>query len=94
MVGTWVTEYEEYWLHEVNSLNSEYKEIVADYPNAAPVMEQVHKVLCDSQPGRMYTIKCRERRRVENIMDSAEQDRRQICDTLKGKLLFNALYDT
>jgi hypothetical protein len=82
--------------NEVNSLNSEYKETVADYPDAAPVMEQVHKVLCDSQPGRMYTIKCRERRRVEKHSGvcRAEQDRRQICDTLKGKLLFNAFYDT
>jgi len=47
MAGTQATEYEQYWLHEVNSLHSEYKEIVAKYPDAAPVMEQVHKVLCD-----------------------------------------------
>jgi hypothetical protein len=47
MAGAQVTEYEQYWLHEVNSLHSEYKDIVAKYPDAAPLMEKVHKVLCD-----------------------------------------------
>jgi hypothetical protein len=40
-----VTDYEEYRLHEVNSLQSKYKETVEEYSDAAPVMEQVHKVL-------------------------------------------------
>jgi hypothetical protein len=50
MAGTQVTEYEQYWLHEVNALHSEYKD---KYPDAAPVMENVHEVLCDivSIPG-------------------------------------------
>jgi hypothetical protein len=43
--GTRVTDCEEYWLHQVNSLQSEYKETVAEHLDAAPVMEQVHKVL-------------------------------------------------
>jgi len=29
-----------------------------------------------------------------SIVESAEQDRRQLCDILKGKLLFSALYGT
>jgi hypothetical protein len=95
MAGAQVTEYEQYWLHEVNSLHSEYKDIVAKYPDAAPVMEKVHKVLCDivsvagctpANVGRGDEWK--------SIVESAEQDRRQLCDSLKGNLMFSALYGT
>jgi hypothetical protein len=90
MAGTQITEYEQYWLHEVNSLHSEYKEIVAEYPDAAPVMEKVHKVsLAGCTPSKVG-----EGEEWKSIVESAEQDRRQVCDTLEGKLLFSALCGT
>jgi hypothetical protein len=76
-------------------LHSEYKDIVAKYPDAAPIMEKVHKVLCDivsiagCTPANVGRGK-----EWESIVESAEQDRRQLCDSLKGKLLFSALYGT
>jgi hypothetical protein len=95
MAGAQVTEYEQYWLHEVNSLHSEYKDIVAKYPDAAPVMGKVHKVLCDivSIAGCTPTNVGRGAE-WKHIVESAEQDRSQLCDSLKGKLLFSALYGT
>jgi hypothetical protein len=95
MAGVPVAAYEEFWLHEVNSLQSEYKDIIAEHPDAAQVMEQVHKVLGD--------IVCLAGCAPANVgmgdqwaavVKSAEQDRRQLCNTLKGKLLFSALYGT
>jgi hypothetical protein len=95
MAGTQVTEYEQYWLHEVNSLHSEYKGIVAKYPDAAPVMEKVHKVLCDIVRIASYTpANVGRGEEWKSIVESAEQDRRQLCDSLKVKLLFSALYGT
>jgi hypothetical protein len=95
MAGIPVTAYEEFWLHEVNSLQSEYKDIVAEHPDAAHVMEQVHKVLGDivclagCAPATVGMSK-----QWAAVVKSAEQDRRQLCNALKGKLLFSALYGT
>jgi hypothetical protein len=94
MAGTRVTEYELYWLHEVNPFHSEYKEIVAEYQDAAPVIEQVHKICDIVSLAGCITSNVGKGEEWKSIVESAEQDRRQLCDTLRGKFLFSALYGT
>jgi hypothetical protein len=47
MPGDNSSKWEQYWLHQYNSLRSDYKAIVGKYPEAENVMQQVHNVLGD-----------------------------------------------
>jgi hypothetical protein len=42
-----VTAHERYWLQEVKNLQASYKSIVAQYPDADDVLQQVYRVLGD-----------------------------------------------
>jgi hypothetical protein len=42
-----VTAYEQFGLQEVKNLQASYKSMVAKYPDAANVLQQVYKVLGD-----------------------------------------------
>jgi hypothetical protein len=41
------TAHERYWLQEVKSLQASYRGIVAQYPDAVDVLQQVYRVLGD-----------------------------------------------
>jgi hypothetical protein len=87
--------YEQFWLREYNSLQSEYKDIVTKCPDADKVLREVYKVMGDivslagCTPANIGT--CSEWSR---IVDSAKESRIGLCKCLKGKSLFSALYGT
>jgi hypothetical protein len=95
MPGDNSSKWGQYWLHQYNSLRTEYKAIVGKYPESEDVMQQVYDVLGDivslagctpSHVGESEAWKA--------IVDHAEQDKQNLCKVLQGKRLFSALYGT
>jgi hypothetical protein len=86
MASAQIPTYEQFWLREYNSLQSEYKVIVNKYPDADKVLREVYKVLGDivslaeCTPSNIGT--CSEWSR---IVDSAMESRIGLCKCLKGK---------
>jgi hypothetical protein len=80
--------YEQFWLREYNSLQSEYKDIINKYPDADKVLGDIVS-LAGCTPSNIGT--CSEWSR---IVDSAKESRIGLCKCLKGKSLFSALYGT
>jgi hypothetical protein len=87
--------FEQFWLHDYNSLQSEYKDLVQEHSEADSVIQEVDKVLGDivsltgctpASVGESATFK--------EVIENAKQDRINLCNALKGKGLFSALYDT
>jgi hypothetical protein len=95
MASAQIPAYEQFWLHEYNSLQSEYKDIINKYPDADKVLREVYKVLGDivslagCTPSNIGT--CSEWSRT---VDSAKESRIGLCNCLKGKRIFSALYGT
>jgi hypothetical protein len=91
--NTEVPAYEQFWLQEFNSLQSEYKDIVAKYPEANIVLKQVYKVLGDIVSlARCSPASVGTGTQWSSVVDSAKLDRVNLCQCLKGKSLFSALY--
>jgi hypothetical protein len=95
MASAEIPAYEQFWLREYNSSQSEYKDIISKYPDAGKVLRDVYKVLGDivslagCTPANIGT--CSEWTR---IVDSAKESRIGLCKCLKRKNLFSALYGT
>jgi hypothetical protein len=71
------------------------KESANKYPDAAPTIQQLLKVLCDSENLVSSTpISVGESKEWAAIISSAEDNSRTIVKDLKGKTLFSALYGT
>jgi hypothetical protein len=95
MASTQTPAYEQFWLQEHNSLQSEYKDIVTKYPDADKVLKEVYKSLgitvslAGCTPANIGT--CTE---WSSVVDSAKESRIGLRKCLKGKSLFSALYGT
>jgi hypothetical protein len=68
---------------------------VKKYPEAAPSLQQLFKVLCDIEDVASYTPpSVGESKEWAAIVSSAEDNRENYCKALRGKILFTALYGT
>jgi hypothetical protein len=95
MPGEKRQDFEQHWLHEYTSLQSEYCSIVNKYPEADCALKQVYKVLGDivSLSGcTPRSVGKSESWRL--ITENAKQDRLNLCKVLHGKCLFSALVGT
>jgi hypothetical protein len=82
-----------YWRQEVSSLKSENHVIMNKYPEAASVVQRVHKVISDIEILAKFTpTRVGESSQWTTILKSAEENRAIFCKLLDGKLLFGALY--
>jgi hypothetical protein len=71
------------------------KDITNKYPDAAPSMQQLYKVLCDNENLPSSTpILVGESKEWAAIISLTEDNRENYCKFLKGKTLFSALYGT
>jgi hypothetical protein len=76
-------DHEQYFLHEVTSLESEHKDIITKYRDAAYVMKLEHKVLSDVLSLARYTpVGVGESKDWVRIVHGAKQDRRHLCKAL------------
>jgi hypothetical protein len=65
------------------------------YPDAAPTMQQLFKVLCDiDNLANSTPISVGERREWPAITNSAEDNRENYCKVLRVKTPFSVLYGT
>jgi hypothetical protein len=82
-----------YWRRMLSSLKSQRHAITNKYPEAASVVQEVHKVLsyieilAECTPAKMG-----ESSQWTSIVNSAKENRVNFCKVLEGKLLFSALY--
>jgi hypothetical protein len=84
--------FRKYWRQDLSTLTSECHATTNKYPEAASVVQQVHKVISDIET----LAKCTPARVVESsqrrtIVNSAEENRAKFCKLLNGKPLFSAL---
>jgi hypothetical protein len=90
-----MTAHEQFWLQEVKNLQASYKSIVAKYPDADDVLQQVYKVLGDlvslagCTPARVG-----ESEKWVRSVDTAKNDKAGFAKILKGKSLYSAVYGT
>jgi hypothetical protein len=95
MSGEKRQDFEQHWLHEYNSLQSEYSTIVNKYPEADCALKQVYKVLGDIVSLSGCTpSSVGESESWRLITENAKQDRLNLCKVLHGKCLFSALVET
>jgi hypothetical protein len=92
---TEVTVHERYWLQEVKGLQAAYKGIVAQYPDADDVLQQVYRVLGDlvSLAGCTPTNVGESEQWVHTV-NAAIADKVSLAKIMKGKSLYSALYGT
>jgi hypothetical protein len=84
--------FQKYWTQKLASLKSEWHAIMNKYPEAASKVQQIYKVLSDTENfARSTPAKVRESSEWTSTANSAE-NRANICKDLDGKLLFSALY--
>jgi hypothetical protein len=87
--------FRKYWRHELLSLKSECHATTNKYPEAASVVQQVHKVISDIETLVKYTpAKVGESSHwtTTSIVNNAEEKRAKFYKFLGGKPLFGALY--
>jgi hypothetical protein len=75
-------------------LKNNYKELITKYPEAAPSLQQLYKVLCDIEEVAKYTPPSAGESEEWAAIVSSAKDRENFSTTLCGKLLFTALYST
>jgi hypothetical protein len=82
-----------YWIQKVASLKSECHAITNKYPEAASVMQQVYKVLSDTEnPAGCTTAKVGESSEWNSIVNSAEENRVNFYKALDGKPIFRHVH--
>jgi hypothetical protein len=85
--------FRKYWRHELSSLISECHARTNKYPEAASVLQQVHKVFSDIEIlARSRPARVGESSHWTTTLNSAEENRAKFCKFLDGKSLFSALY--
>jgi hypothetical protein len=85
--------FQKYWRQALSLLKSESHARTNKYPEAVSVVQQVHKVISDTD----ILAKCTPARMGESsqwttILKSAEENRAKFCKFLDWKMLFSALY--
>jgi hypothetical protein len=95
MAGVPMPAYQQFWTEKRSSLKTEYSEIVDKHPDAAASMQQLCKVLCETEDLASFTLApVGESGEWAATGSSAEDNRESFCKALRGKPLFSALYGT
>jgi hypothetical protein len=85
--------YRKYWRQKLSSLKSQCHAITNKYSEAASVLQQVHKMLGDTEILVECTLtKVGEISQWTTILKRAEEIRANFCKFLDGKPPFSALY--
>jgi hypothetical protein len=88
-----MAEYDRYWKNEYESLRYESKYQIAEAPDAKDVIQCVLKTLSDIVSLASCTpTKVGQGKEWSRIVDTAQEDRTKLCEALRGKRLFSALY--
>jgi hypothetical protein len=55
MAGVPIPAYKQFWTDKRSSLKNDDKELITKYPEAAPSLQQLYKVLCDRESRQIYS---------------------------------------
>jgi hypothetical protein len=87
--------YQAFWIDKCKALNSEYKRLLSQSPDADAQLKQLFKVLCDIEDVAGYTPASEgDSDQWSYIVNTAEDNRQNFCKALDGKTLYSALYGT
>jgi hypothetical protein len=93
MVDVPVLKFRKHWTQKLASLKSESHGTTNKYPEVAALVQQVHKVLSDTEVLAGCTpATMRECSEWPTIVRSAEGNRAKFCKVLHGNPLFSAPY--
>ena len=88
-----MAEYEVYWKNEYEYLWNESKNLIAESPEAKDVIQRVLKTLSDIvKIASCIPTKGGQSEEWFRIVNTAQKDRTKICEILRGKRLFSALF--
>jgi hypothetical protein len=91
--GCPVPGFRKYWRQKIAFQKFECHVIKNKYPEAASVVQQVHKILNNIEIlAGCTTAKVRERSEWTSIVNSAEENGANFCKSIDGKLLLSPLY--
>jgi hypothetical protein len=87
--------YQAYWEDQRETLKSEYRQLLGQFPDADAKLKQLFKVLCDIEDVAGYTpAPVGESEQWSAIVNAVEENTQNFCKALTGKTLFSALYGT
>jgi hypothetical protein len=89
MAGVPEPAYQQFW----TSVENEHKDLISNYPYAAPSIKQLFQVLCDIEDLAGYTsLSVGLSEEWAAITSLADENRENYCKVLRGETLFSALY--
>jgi hypothetical protein len=95
MAGVPAPAYQQFWADKRSSLQTEHKDLVTKYPDAAASIKQLFKVLRDLEDLASYTpLSVGQSEECATITSIAEENKESFCRALREKTLFSALYGT
>jgi hypothetical protein len=95
MAGVPKPAYQQIWIDKRSLLKNEYQSIVKKYLDVAPAVKLLFKVVCDIEDLSDFTpAPVGPSEEWATIISSAEEGREHDCNSLGGKTLFSALYET
>jgi hypothetical protein len=93
MAGATVPGYQVFWAERRASLQSEYKELIKQYPDADTQYRQLYETICSIEDMAGCTpATVGESTQWTAIVNAAEDNRASYCKALSGKVLFSALH--
>jgi hypothetical protein len=90
-----VSGYQSFWTNTRSALKSEYHSLIGRFPEAAAQLKKLFNVLGDIEGVAAYTpASVGNSEQWSEIVNSAVENRQNLCKALSGKTLFSALYGT
>jgi hypothetical protein len=90
-----VSGYQSFWTNTRSALKSEYHSLIGQFPDANAQLKKLFNVLGDIEGVAVYTpASVGNSDQWSAIVNSAEDNRQNLCKALSGKILYSALYAT
>jgi hypothetical protein len=87
--------YQSFWTNTRSALKSEYHSLIAQFPDVETQLKKLFNVLGNIEGVAAYTpASVSNSEQWSAIVNSAEENRQNLCKALSGKTLYSALYAT
>jgi hypothetical protein len=87
--------YQSFWTNTRSALKSEHHSLIGQFLDADAELKKLFNVLGDTEGVAAYTpASVGDSEQWSAIVNSAEENRQNICKALSGKILFSTLYGT
>jgi hypothetical protein len=87
--------YQSFWTNTRSALKSEYHSLIGQFPDEDAQLKKLFNVLGDTEGVAAFTpVSVGNSEQWSAIVNSAEENRQNLCKALSGKTLYSALYGT